>query len=543
MLANKKSLLALSIAASLSLTGCFSDNDDKVKVDPPVTQPTEPVVVAPETPTALSLVANINVVDSETLDVVASKVTFLENGTVSENIVDVDGNMLTTVDSTDGDVVFTKKDGAELTEVTLSVTADGYIGKSFLVNLTADEGATDVNAQLSLVSKTATGVASKSVEATVDASGTSADPIAATTEGNAKAAAGATVPAGVALQDANGDPITGAVSISVSGADASGSAANEILPEGLNAADAESIVKAAAVANIEMTDSTGKKVKKFSGGTLMGTMSIPANTMLNGEVIKTGDMLSLKSHNEDTGAWTAETNMVTVGALNAETNTFTGSFETDHLTFFASTVTVNDLCTDGLSLAISGATVPASGLYASIASSDASASAYLRAGSTTNVLLSPAQSKRFGISANATARVKVFDANGESWFDSGAQNEVDVCGSVPVTLANPSTVVNEDITISATCSDDSTVAADMSNAIVRYSLGNKQKSIAINAGGGTFTLPNLIEGSVYNVTVNARIPLENGSTVQTGTITAGGDSDTVTVNPVCETTTGSTGAT
>ncbi len=83
----------------------------------------------------------------------------------------------------------------------------------------------------------------------------------------------------------------------------------------------------------------------------------------------------------------------------------------------------------------------------------------------------------------------------------------------------------------------------MSNAIVRYSLGNKQKSIAINAGGGTFTLPNLIEGSVYNVTVNARIPLENGSTVQTGTITAGGDSDTVTVNPVCETTTGSTGAT
>lgn len=52
MFSNKRSLLALSVASAIALSGCGSDNDGNT-VTPPVVTP--PVVVAPEAP-ASSLV-------------------------------------------------------------------------------------------------------------------------------------------------------------------------------------------------------------------------------------------------------------------------------------------------------------------------------------------------------------------------------------------------------------------------------------------------------------------------------------------------------
>ncbi|CAH9052967.1 hypothetical protein PSECIP111951_00725 [Pseudoalteromonas holothuriae] len=540
MLANKKSLLAMSIAASLALTGCFSDNDNNVKVDPPTPPtPTEPVVVAPDAPTALALVVNANVVDRNSLDVVPAMVTFLESGVASENIVDVDGEMLTTVDATDGSVAFTKKDGSEITQVTVNVTAEGYIGKSFVVSLAAEDGVSIVNSLLALSPSNGGGVATEVVPVTLNDDGSSAEPIVAETAG--KSGASANVPAGVILRDADGNAVTGAVSVSVSGADASTGAASALVPEGLNSAGAANLDKPVGVANILMADSTGKKVKQFSDP-ISVSMAIPATTMLNGEVIKTGDMLSLKSHDEDTGVWTSEENMVTVGALNAESQTYTGTFETNHLTFFASTTSVG-VCTNSIGITTSGDAVPATGLYVSMSSSDATASGFIPAGSTTSQLVSAANASLFGISAGAKANVRVYDADNQPWFQS--DGEVDICGTVPATLANPVQRVSENFTVSAVCSNDATQTIDMSNAVVRYSLGSKSKSLATSQGGGVFTLSNLALADAdnpvaYTLFINPRVALANGTKSATVDITADGTDESLAepLQVTCQTTTG-----
>ena len=59
----------------------------------------------PEAPIALGAVVNGNVVDAAT-DVVASTIMFYENGAPSTNLVDLDGNKLTSLESDDGSFTF-----------------------------------------------------------------------------------------------------------------------------------------------------------------------------------------------------------------------------------------------------------------------------------------------------------------------------------------------------------------------------------------------------------------------------------------------------
>lgn len=93
------------------------------------------------------------------------------------------------------------------------------------------------------------------------------------------------------MRDASGNPVTGQVSVNVSGADASTSAVTAILPEGLNASGAANVEQAVGVANVLVNSATGSKVKQFSNPITV-TTSIPATTTLNGVPIKTGDTLS-----------------------------------------------------------------------------------------------------------------------------------------------------------------------------------------------------------------------------------------------------------
>lgn len=530
MLANKKSLLALSVASALTLTGCFSDDDNDVVVNPPVT-PTDPVVVAPDAPAELGLVVNANVVDAATQNVVSAQVSFLENGEAATNIVDANGNELKTVETANGNVTFTKKADADITEVTVSVTAEGYIGKSFVVALTADEGVESVAALLALTSKEAEGIADVVVSATVT-DGTTAEPITAAATGE-KASAGATIPAGVQLLGANGEPVSGEISLNVSAADSTSSAAAAIIPEGLNGGDAATTEKAAGVANVLMADANGNKVKSFSSPITI-TMAIPADTQKDGEAIETGDTLSLKSHNEDTGEWQNEDNVVTIGELNAETNTYTGSFETDHLTFFASTVEI-EACSSDISVNVSGDAVPASGLYVVMSSSSVSARGSISGGATSTTVLSADSAKSFGIPSTATAKVSVFDVNGNEWFSS--DGEVAVCGTVNAALSNPVELVDEEFTVTATCSNDADQSIDMSNALVTYAQAGKAQTVA-SGTGGTFTLSGLVSAATYNVTVDGRVALASGGTTGTTTITADGTAESLALSVACATTTG-----
>lgn len=517
MFTNKKSLLALSIASAVALSGCGSDNDNNEPVTP-VTPVEPPVVVAPEAPAEITGVVVGNVVDSATSDVVASSVAFFEAGEVATNLVDTEGNTVTTADLEDGSFSFLVKEGASVSQVTAIVSADMYVTKSFVINL-SDLSEGDVNVQLPLVSQSTEGVASSSDEATVSG-GSSADEITSSIA-DGKATASVTVPGGTILQDAEGNAVTGStIKLKVTAADTSTSAGSSITPQGLNTAGATSVLKPVGVASVEMSDENGAKIKKFSQPITI-SMAIPAT-----KGVQTGDELSLSSQNEDTGVWSAETQKVTVGSLMAADNYYNASFETDHLTFFAA-VQVEDSCTTPIRILASGDDIPTSGLTVSYSSDDLSGSDTITTSETTIVA--------GDVSVTDTAVVKVTDGDGNVWFDS--ESEVSMCGDVNVSLVSPVTYVSESFNITGACSNDSAQTFVASGATVFYNRAGKPKKRASGDGAGNYSLANLIEGETYSLTASFSGDLASVEPIS-ASVTADGTDESASVSLECSTATG-----
>ncbi|WP_339141607.1 hypothetical protein [Pseudoalteromonas galatheae] len=536
MIANKKSLLALSVASALTLSGCFSDDDNNVTIPPP--EPTDPVVVAPEAPDALSLVVSGSVVDKDSTNIVPAKIAFLENGEASENIVNTKGEVTATVETgAAGNFVFTVKEGAELSQITAVVTADGYFSKSFNIDLTTEEDVAEVAVQLALVSKNTDSTVEEVVETEVE--GGVVDAAITATAAKGKAGADVVIPAGVVLRDANGEAITGTkVSLNVGSADPTSSAAGAVLPEGLNADSAATLAAPVGVANVTMTDENGVKIKKFSNPISI-SISIPKDTVLasEGRAVETGDVLGLSSHNEDTGVWTKETNNeVTVGALNDAGTAYKASFMTDHLTFFTATDEVA-VCNNDVSVNITG-DVPAGGLFVDVQSSDINATKFIASGATSKVIYTAENAGKNNVSADATARIVLRDAEGTVWFDS--ENEVAVCGeAVAVTLEAPAveyTTASFDLT--GVCSNDESVSVPVQNSVVTYRRADKATYLAANAEG-TYSLNNLVVGETYTVSIDV-LSLETAEDQATSfTFEAGTEVANQELKMACEEVTGS----
>ena len=520
MLTNKKSLLALSVASTFVLTGCLSDDDDN-KVTPPPPPPPA-VVVPPEAPAEISAVVYGNVVDLETVDALPATVTFFEAGVASENIVDIDGNVTATIDSEDGSFVFQLKDGADLSQVTAVVTSEGYVSKSFVVDLAGIEDG-DVSVELGLTSaSTADLVVADPVEATIGEDGTSDTPIEVDVDNNDGATSKVVIPANTVLQDANGEPVTGSVSVKVVTAKPGSAAAASIVPQGLNSADSTKVLSPSGVASVEMVNENGVKVKKFSS---------PINVEM---AVRAGSpaSLGLSSQNEDTGAWTAEDQNVTVTGT-------TGSFTTDHLTFYAAT-TESDVCSTPIRFLLSGdtAAIPASGLNLRISSSDVDG---IIPGVKENLTLPASLVSSSGISDTAQTRVRMRDLEGNVWFDS--ESEVAICGDVNVALSAPEvTYQSESLAIVAQCSNDTDVSVGASGALVKYNRAGKSSRIAKGDGAGNYALDNMVDGETYTVNVKYTGTLESIADA-TFTVTADGENETRTESLECDTTTGGTGGT
>ncbi|MDW7549450.1 hypothetical protein [Pseudoalteromonas peptidolytica] len=527
MITNKKSLLALSVASALTLSGCFSDDDNNVTIPP--TEPTDPVVVAPEAPAALPLVISASVVDQETTNVLPATIKFFENGEPSQNIVDVNGEVITEVTVEDGTVVFAKKEGADISEITAIVTADNYLGKSFVLGLNASEGVTAVNTQLALVSLNGTGIVADVETATIEG-GTTDEPISAG-KASGKAAAGAQIKAGTQLLNAAGEPVSGEVSLNVAGADASSSAAASIIPEGLNGMGGDSVSVPAGIATVIMNDANGNKVKSFGGDSITVSMSVPASTMLNGEKIKTGDTMPYSSYNEDTGVWTEEDSLVTIGAYNAETDMFAATLETKHLSSFVPVSRVAP-CTSAATVNFTGEAVPASGLYVRFVSNSINLTRALAGGSTSLELATAETAANLGITENTTVEVLVSDINGTSW---GSAANASLCGTVDIELANTSPTVDETFSLTAACTNDETQTIDMSAALVTYGQPNRARLVASSTGNGQFSLTNLVEGDSYSVQVDPRI---EGASPQSFEITADSNGESGNIPVTCEEVTG-----
>lgn len=523
MFTNKKSLLALSVVSALTLSGCGSDNDNN-QPTPPVEPP---VVVTPEAPAEIGTVVFGNVIDSGTSNVVAAKIMFLENGEPSTNLVDVDGNLVSSVSADDGSFTLQLKEGASVSEVTAVVVADSYITKSYIIDLAGlSEG--DLEVQLAAISKTAAGISTAEIDATVSG-GSSAAPITAGTSNGKKASAAITVPGGTILQNSAGDAITGdTVKVGVTGASTSSTAGAAITPQGLNAAGATNVLTPVGIASVEIVDSAGVKVKKFSNDITV-SMAIPDD-----KGFVTGDELTLVSQNEDTGVWATESQKVTVGTLVASDGYYNASFETDHLTFF-SAVKSAPACTTSVRVLVgNGDPVPAGGLFVNLISTDYAAKGELKAGATDSVIISETKASREGITAGAMATVEVSDSNGNVWYTS--DTEVAVCGDINVTLANPVSYVDETLSLSAQCSNNTDLAIGASGALVQYSLSGKAKKVA-RGTDGVYALNSLVSGETYSVTVDYKGSLKDIGT-KTYTVTADGTDESQTESLTCATTTG-----
>lgn len=530
-----KAVLAMAISISLAACG-GSDNNEPIPTPPvPPPTPTPDPVVAPETSDSLSFVVTGSVVDSFSGEIVNSvNLIFRENGQVSANIRDINGQSIDSIVTQDGTFAFTLLEDVTVDELIITAEADNFIDKS--VSFDLSDTSSDIAISIAMIANDANGVSVETVEEAISDSQVAEEVVA--TAGTEATSAEVVIPAGTQLQDSDGNPVSGtsvAIEVTVvdTAEDTSGTdqaSAVDVLPAGLNSSITGTIEIPVGVANVEMVDDQGNEIERFSNPISI-TISLP-----NDGTVQAGNVYNLQSYDEDTGVWTDEESDVTVGELNADSNTFPASFEIDHLTFFAVT-TPATACANDIVANFSGSAVPTTGLFIKASSSDASFDKYIPSGSSSVTVIDADRAGRLNIISTATARVRVRDVSDFIWYDSNT--EVAVCGAIPVALTQPNTLISENVTVTATCSNDTSVVTNVNGAFVSYGLQGKTPIPAEEQGSGVYTLHDLVQGSTYDVIIDPRISDVNGTVAgRVISIVADGSDDAFDFSIQCSTGTG-----
>ncbi|RUO19673.1 hypothetical protein CWE08_09595 [Aliidiomarina iranensis] len=540
MITTKLKHAALLAALSLALTGCFSGSPNP-RTDGGgdgggPTEPTDPVVVAPEQPEALAVVVNGNIVDAGTLNVLESAtVSFRENGAASDSVATVNGEPVTQITVEEGSFSFTLRDGASPDVVRLLVTADGYFPKAFNIDFTSGEA--EIESLLTLVAQAGDDVAVDSAEDDVTDATTGAA-ITATAD-SANAGAEATVPAGTQLRDSAGNAVTGtSVTLNVGAINPQSNSSGSAIPDGLSSGVDGQVAVPVGVVDVTMRDNEGTNIKSFSNP-INVSMRLPASTLgPNGvDPIETGDEFQLSSFDEETGEWAIEDTNAVVGALNGAGTAYTASFETDHLTLFSATAS-SAVCTSAFLANNSGDTGGIGGYVLFKSSTGNTAQRLPRP--FTSFTIPSIQLQRAGVSATGQAEVSVIDPLGGIWYESDGL--VQICGgTLNARLVNPlATTFDEAVTVTAVCSNDDDVRTNVANAEVKYR-ETGSGSIRATARGvsgevGSYQLVGLnADTDSYTVSVNPRL---EGVAPFTQTITPDGEDETIEFNITCPTVTG-----
>ncbi|KZN55997.1 hypothetical protein [Pseudoalteromonas luteoviolacea] len=493
----KLTKLALALGLTVSLAGCFSDNDNDVTVTPPDPDPGTVTVPSPDTPAALSSYVSVSVTDSATGNVVDNAtVTFFENGAASTNVTDLDGADIASQTSTDGAFAFKTKDG--VTSLTLSVSAADYLEGSAVVDLSGDASA--VNVAVDLVSKANLAVASQTDLATADGKLAAALSVEAeATNGGAKL----DIPTTVTLQDADGNPISGTVSVEVATANLtaeSGKAsAASIIPAGLNAGNTTNVLKPAGVITVNIS-AGDTAVKTLSEAVTLTTNFPETYTKADNTGLAQNDAFDVYAYDETKASWSKLDSQAVVAAKSG--TVFPASFETTHFSSFVPVETVTG-CSEEVSFAFTGDAVPASGLNMKIVSSVVDETKIVNSAS--GVLYAQGTAGAAGITSSATVDIQVSDANGNVW---GTDTNVQLCNSsatqadIEIALDAPVTYVDQDFGLTYTCSntDQPDTQLAFTGALVRYNQEGKAPLIAAETNG-TYALTGLVSGASYEVSV------------------------------------------
>ncbi len=538
--------LFTAFALILMLTGC-SDPDDIL--DP--VDPVDPIIVTPpEPPSELSVVVSGSVVDSASGAVVdGATVSFYESGEVATNILDIDGNAVTSLVVTDGSFEVTTAN--DITSFKMVASADAYSSDSLDVSFGVDDKT--ITVQLELLSDETEGVAAVAVEAAV-VDATVAEEITVTTEelepgeDAPDGSVDVVIPAAVQLQDADGNAVAGdTLTVDVTYVESTeaddaqpedeGTSIADVIPEGLNSdAAADEVLVPVGVAEVNM-DIDGTAVKEFSSPITI-TINLPSDTQVPsaGRVVAEGDQFGVRSYDEQTLTWKTEENNAIVGA--AVGDTFPAALEIDHLTFFALTDAVA-ACESDINFSFSGDDVPASGLKLVVRSNEYSNTDFFSEADTTDVAfntVTAAEAKSLGITADTNASVKVKDFDGNVWYTSAG--DISLCGaSIDIVLDNPVVTVNENLSLTLSCSNDETVSSPLQNAVVSYRKNASSPSIvAVEGEAGVYSLVSLDSSlGSYLVKVNTR----GESGIVNTSITPDGANETFDIANECDVATGS----
>ena len=552
---NSKSLaLAGLIVISLLAIGGCSDTHYTVPDETPVVP-----IAPPDMPEPLRVIISGSVLDKSTGNVIDSAtVSFFEGANVADSILDIYGNAITSVSLTNGSFQVTTKD--DITSFTIVVTADGYLDNALDVGFELD--AETVVAQVSLIAKEAEGVSVVEVEAPVVAA-TVAQQVTVTTEeqpGETDTTVGSAevvIPAAVQLQDAQGNPVSGStLKVEVAYIESqeveAGETAEEatsiaaVIPEGLNddAVSSEVLVPI-GVAEINMTDENGTEIKNFSSDITI-TVNLPEDTDVPsaGRTVQTGDQFTVRSYDEETRLWSTEDNAVVGGLVNG---VYPASLQVNHLTLFALTDPV-PVCENNVSFEFSGDAIPPSSLVMSLQSDDLNQSGVLTPEDNAGAVLSAtgdkfvaladaptagSASNALGLSVNASATVIVKDLSGNVWFNSS--QEVALCGeTISVALDNPA--VDENLTVSLVCTNDTQVTNPFENAVVTYRKDtNSAAVVATEGAAGSYALTGLDPAlSQYLVSVDTR----GDAGIQSTTVTPDGTDESLQISVSCSVLTG-----
>jgi hypothetical protein len=538
----KHSLAAMCILGGLGLTSCFS-SDGPIPIDPPVQ--VDPVQPPDLSAPALSFVVSGSVVDKSNLTVSGVSLVFRENGELATNIVDVNGDAFSNLTAELGNFSFTVADGATLSTISITAEAAGYLRKVAEFDLSAVVENTNIQLQVAAKPVAATPVITvQTQETTVDAGTVAAEVVVKATTATATETVAVstevTVPAATQMQIADGTPITGTtLTIEVTAVNTKASAttdeaaeattAADFVPEGLNDAVQTStgetavVYESVATTNIEMFDELGNQIVRFSQP-IQITVDVP-----NKDGLQTNDALLVSSYSSSQGKWIVEESTATLGELNTDTDTFPGTFATDHLTYF-SFVKPAQSCTQGFTVQTSGDAIPSQGLTLKISSSEFSTAFSMRVSNAQ--YLAPSK-----FADSAAAKIIVTDADANIWYATASVPGVEaLCGTANITLTAPAVpTVDEVLTVNSICSNDSTVTAPITNAAVTYNQTGRAPNTATVTGDGGYNLIGLVQDATYNVTINPRFKDSNGDQVpaQTTTITADQTNESFDVSAVC----------